>query len=205
MRGELRPGQRLPFNALSKRFGTSVGVLREALYRLTEQGLVESEPMTGFRVIAISQDDLAQLTEARQELETLTLRKAISDGDLAWESSVVASYHTLTRTPVHEDDSTSISRAWLEQHTRFHTVLTDGCANRHLREIAAGLRTKAELYRNWSHPAPGDGALAAKEHAALVDAVIDRDAGRAAAILATHIQRTNRALRAHDDDGRALA
>ena len=42
--GRLLPGQRLPFAELGTRYATSVGVLREALSRLVEQGLVQSEP-----------------------------------------------------------------------------------------------------------------------------------------------------------------
>jgi DNA-binding GntR family transcriptional regulator len=40
--GHLQPGSRLPFAKLCARYGTSVGVLREGLSRLVEQGLVHA-------------------------------------------------------------------------------------------------------------------------------------------------------------------
>lgn len=48
--GRLLPGYRLKFPLLSARYDVSVSVLREALVRLAEQGLVQSEPHQGFVV-----------------------------------------------------------------------------------------------------------------------------------------------------------
>ncbi|MEU6578701.1 GntR family transcriptional regulator [Streptomyces sp. NPDC046805] len=45
--GRLLPGSRLKFPVLSARYDVSVSVLREALVRLAEQGLVQSEPHQG--------------------------------------------------------------------------------------------------------------------------------------------------------------
>jgi DNA-binding GntR family transcriptional regulator len=42
--GEPRLGQQLKFPDLGARYGFSVGVIREALIRLTERGLVRWEP-----------------------------------------------------------------------------------------------------------------------------------------------------------------
>jgi DNA-binding GntR family transcriptional regulator len=41
--GALRPGQRLRYAELCESYGTSMGVLRESLVRLAEQGLVRGE------------------------------------------------------------------------------------------------------------------------------------------------------------------
>ena len=87
--GRLEPGARLPFADLTDRYGASMGALREALQRLAEQGLVVNEPQQGFRVQALSVDDLRDLTAARCEIEGLALRYSIAHGDLAWESGIV--------------------------------------------------------------------------------------------------------------------
>src|SRR2546423_2810206 len=97
--GRLCPGQRLPFAELCERYDVSIGVLREVLPRLTEQGLVSAEPQIGFRVTSVSEDDLVQLTEARDTIEPLVLRQSIEHGDLGSESTILAAHHTLTRTP----------------------------------------------------------------------------------------------------------
>lgn len=48
--GRLLPGQRLKFPDLAARYEASVGVIREALIRLAERGLVRSEAHLGFQV-----------------------------------------------------------------------------------------------------------------------------------------------------------
>ena len=53
-----------------------MGLLREALSRLEEQGLVRSESQHGYRVTPLSPQDLRELTDARCEIETLVLRDA---------------------------------------------------------------------------------------------------------------------------------
>lgn len=190
--GNLQPGQRLRFAELVARCDTSVGVLREALARLAEQGLVRSEPQRGFLVTPISRQDLIHLTEARREIETLTLRRAIAEGDLRWESDVLSAHHRLTGTAIADDgDPRTMSDEWAQAHADFHDTLLAGCGNPRLIEIARDLRAAAELYRRLSVQVAGKGSRdIAAEHKAIADAVLAREAEHAAALLAAHIDRT---------------
>src|ERR1700753_1229480 len=88
--GELYPGHRWTSPELGRRYGASVGAIREALVRLTERGLVSFEPNLGFRVTPISVAAHLELADARAELEALAVRHAIADGSLEWESNLVA-------------------------------------------------------------------------------------------------------------------
>lgn len=194
--GRLLPGQRLQFNELSARYLTSVGVLREALSRLVEQGLVISEPQQGFHVVPVSPDDLRDLTAARVEIETMTLRRALEAGDLAWESRLVAAHHILFGTPqLDPDDPRRVSESWSSAHAMFHEVLLEACPIRRLREIARSLRDASELYRRWSRhlgseldrDIPG-------EHHGLLDAAIRRDVETATELLTRHIEYTTNAV-----------
>lgn len=87
--GSLAPGQRLRLVEPAQRFAVSQSVIREALTRLSEQGLVKAVPQQGFSVVTISLRDLDELTEARTEVETMVLRRSMERGDLRWEASVV--------------------------------------------------------------------------------------------------------------------
>ena len=194
--GRLLPGQRLPFAELGARYGTSVGVLREALSRLVEQGLVVSEPQLGFRVTPVSEEDLRDLTNTRIDIETLCLRHAIAHGDLAWESRVVAAYHTLDRTPeLVSTQPSTVNEDWAAAHAAFHAALIEGCPSRRLRDIATSLRDSAELYRRWSRHIGGEDTRdIAGEHLALRDAILARDVEKAEAALIQHISYTTQAL-----------
>ena len=196
--GRLLPGQRLPFADLSERYSTSVGVLREALSRLVEQGLVLAEPQLGFRVTPVSEEDLEDLTNTRIDIETLCLRYAIAHGDLAWESRLVAAFHTLAHTPeLASTEPPTVNEEWAAAHAAFHAAILAGCPSRRLLDFAVSLRDASELYRRWSRHLGNETTRdIAGEHLALRDAILARDADAAAAALAQHIQYTTQALRA---------
>lgn len=98
--GRLTPGARLKLTELRGRYSTNMGAVREALARLTAEGLVTSAPHQGYRVVSLSYRDLADLAEARIAIETRVLRLSVRDGDMAWEGGLVAAYHVLERTPL---------------------------------------------------------------------------------------------------------
>ena len=194
--GRLTPGQKLPFAELCTNYSVSVGVIREALSRLAEQGLVQVEPQLGFRVTPISKADLVHLTEARREIETLTLKHAFAEGGVRWESEVLAAHHRLGRCPQSDpEDPDRLNDEWVEAHAVFHRTLLDGCENPRLKAIALQLRDAAELYRRWSVPLGHHPERdIAGEHQAIVDAVTAGDADGAMAILDRHIALTTELL-----------
>src|SRR5580692_12854706 len=80
LRGSLRPGAPLRTQALSERLGVSGAVVREALTRLSEKGLVVASPQRGFRVMDLSVEHLQDLTNVRAQLESLALAQSIEHG-----------------------------------------------------------------------------------------------------------------------------
>jgi len=194
--GRHQPGQRLRYGELCDRYGTSMGVLREGLLRLSEQGLVRGEPQQGFQVVPLSPDDLRDLTGARRELETLALRYALEDGDVEWESRLLAAHHRLSKAAqLDPEDPERLSDAWVTAHAEFHTALLDGCANQRLKAIAATLRDSAELYRRWSVPLGDDRERnIASEHVEILEAALARHTDLALSRLDEHIAHTTNVL-----------
>jgi DNA-binding GntR family transcriptional regulator len=194
--GRIKPGEHMPFAVLCERYNASVGAIREALMRLSEQGLVRGEPSQGFRVTPISVDDLRELTDARCELEVLVVGRAIAEGDVGWESRVVATHHVLARTPLAvENDPDRLSEQWVAVHADFHAALLEGCRNQRLLGMASALRDSAELYRRWSYAVEKDhNRDIAKEHQDIVDAVLARDSDLAQKLLSRHISATTEFL-----------
>jgi DNA-binding GntR family transcriptional regulator len=194
--GRLQPGSRVKVADVAARFGVSLSVVREALTRLAEQGLLVSRPQVGFQVVEISVVDLRELTQARTEVEGLVFRYAIAEGSLAWEAELVASHHTLAH--LHPDASmgpVETTDAWREAHRAFHYTLLAGCGNKRLLDIAANLRDAAELYQRASLTFGHDpGRDIPAEHQALLDAALNREADLAVALLTQHITRTTDAL-----------
>ena len=200
LNGKFPPGSRLAAATLQERYGASSGLLREVLPRLVAEGLAVARPQRGYWVISVSPDDLRHLTEARVLIETTVLRQSIHDGDLAWQSRVLAAHHTLANTAVLADDSTP-NGDWLEAHARFHSELLAGAANLRLRNIADSLRDITEVYRSWSGrfamTAERGLAAVAAEHKSLLDAALAGNANLATAELTLHLERTTKYLLAN--------
>ncbi len=191
--GRHAPGAKLSPRTIADASQVSLSVVREALARLAEQGLVVAEPQLGFTVVPLVMDDVRDIAKLRVLIECATLRDAIKHADIEYEARVLASHHRLTRTPLHEDEcSGALTEEWARAHAEFHSALLSGSPSPRLRDLAASLRETAELYRRWSgclsrHQPRRD---VPAEHRALMQAALDRDADRAAALLADHINTT---------------
>ncbi|NMO05042.1 GntR family transcriptional regulator [Gordonia sp. TBRC 11910] len=194
--GRRLPGERLKFPELGKTYDVSVSVLREALTKLAGEGVVTAEPHLGYAVTELSVDALEELTDARLALECLVFARSVEQGDLQWESKIVAAHHVMEGTRYLAEGTQCVTDEWALAHSQFHDALLDGCANRRLFGMATALRSEAELYRRWSQPlgAEHDRDLVT-EHRELLDAALSRDAARASVLLADHIAHTTRLLR----------
>src|SRR5258708_11527230 len=122
LNGVLNPGDKLRMVELASRFSVSQSVVREALTRLAEQGLVVATPQRGFRVRERSVEDIIGLTESREQIESVALRLAIERGDVRWETQIVAAHHLLERTPVADADG-RFHEPWTPVHHAFHPPL----------------------------------------------------------------------------------
>lgn len=76
--GRLEPGSRLLIAHLANRFGTSQAPVREAVRRLTEQGLAVTEPYVGTVLKAPSWDEVVEIYDLRAELEAYAVRRILS-------------------------------------------------------------------------------------------------------------------------------
>ncbi len=187
----LLPGAKLRISDLCDRFDVSLGAVREALARLTADGLVRSEAQRGFFVSPVSREELVDVTRVRVDIESLCLRSAMKVGDVAWESGIVAAYYRLSRVDERDPrDKIHLNKTWASLHAEFHEALVAACDSEWLLRIRTMLFEKSERYRKLSVPVRSGDRDVNREHEALMDAVIARDAERACSEIAIHLQRT---------------
>ncbi len=191
----LQPGGRLRINELCQTLSVSLSAVREALSRLTSEGLVVAEPQRGFHVAPISADELRDLTAVRAQIEGLCLERAVAVGDVGWESQLVAAFHRLSRTPEREpDDLERMGEAWSAAHAAYHEALVAACDSPWLLRLRAILYAQSERYRRLSVPLAEVARDLNREHQDLMEAALARDAGRTRALMAQHIDLTTRVL-----------
>lgn len=191
----LQPGARLKIGDLCRTLSVSLSAVREALSRLTSEGLVVAEPQRGFRAAPISVDELRDLTGVRAQIEGMCLERAIAVGDVGWESQLVAAFHRLSRTPERDPaDSQRMCEAWSTAHAAFHMALVSGCDSPWLLRLREILYAQSERYRRLSVPLAAIARDLNCEHRDIMDAVLARDAGRAKAAMVRHLELTTRVL-----------
>src|SRR3984893_18971081 len=124
MTGQLKPGQKLKFNVLSEASGVGVGTLREALHKLTADGLVEAEERRGFAVEIVSTEQLSDAASVRILLEEEALRRSIEYGDVEWEVRVLGCFRRLERwSEGAGKGGERLDDEWQAYHRDFHRAL----------------------------------------------------------------------------------
>lgn len=195
--GHLPAGARLKLDTLQQQYGLSSSPLREALSRLSQEGLVRADERRGFRVASISLDDLEDITRMRLMLDIEALEESMAVGDDAWEAAVVAAYHRLEKIENKLGDGpTVLNDDWSDLHHGFHMALIAACPSDRLRRWSASLFDQAERYRRVSATGRQTGRRKSNEHKKIMDAVLRRDKLVACSLLQDHIKSTRRNVEA---------
>jgi GntR family transcriptional regulator, carbon starvation induced regulator len=186
----LEPGEKLRIEALRTRYGVGGSPVREALNRLSAEGLVWQQDQKGFRVAPVSQQELEELTRTRCWVNETALRDSIECGDQVWEEALVLAFHRLSRTRGRLDDG-SLNPAWEKQHRAFHAALISACRSRWLLNFAEMLFDCADRYRHLADAArPRRKRNVEAEHRGILEATIARQADKAVALLNAHVNKT---------------
>lgn len=189
--GTFSPGERLHIQGLSEEFDVGLSPIREALSRLSTEGLVSQSDHRGFAVKPLSEEDLLDLTRARCWLNETALRQSIARGDAAWEEAVLISFHRLSRTPRHEGaDRSERSPKWELAHRVFHATLISASGCRRLERYCEHLFDSAERYRHVARRAGLVGSDRSREHRAIMEATVARQADEAVRRLNLHFEHT---------------
>lgn len=196
LNGGFGPGERLKPVSLSSQFDVSARVMREAFNLLEAKDLVRIDRSRGCPVMSLSLEALTDLTAARKINEGAAIRQSVQQGDISWESGVVAPRHRMANLPIAlPGDPALRNEEWATAHMDFHYKLIEACGNRLLLDICARLSDAADVYRAWS----GSGTREidrdiAGEHEALLDAALAHDADRAGMLFEEDIDRTREIL-----------
>lgn len=75
---EITPGQKISYGDLAKRLGMSTTPVIQALKRLEDQGLVRHEPNRGYYTENISLQEIIEIYEFRELIETSLIKKTIT-------------------------------------------------------------------------------------------------------------------------------
>ncbi len=192
LHGTLMPGDRLQIANLNDRYRLGLTPIREALIRLTSEGLVSWQSHRGARVAGVDIEEFHDMVRTRRQIGRLCLLRAMELGDAAWEAEIMRSFHLLKRTPFPSfSDATEPSGTWERFHREFHYALVAACGSVWLLRFWETLADHSERYRKLRLLRPEAGQPADRdinrEHEEIVEAVIARDTSTAIALLDEHL------------------
>jgi DNA-binding GntR family transcriptional regulator len=189
--GKLEPGRKLQIEFLCDHYQAGQTPVREALNRLTSDGLVERRDQRGFAVAGISASDLREITRTRCWLEEVALREAFATRSVEWEEQVVLAYHRLSKVPRSLSDSEyKENPEWERLHRAFHRALIGGCQSRWLINFCEQLADQLYRYRQLSVRRVYPKRPEREEHQAMLEAVVAGDAGAAIGLVTSHYKKT---------------
>jgi DNA-binding GntR family transcriptional regulator len=193
----LQPGAKLRFEALRSKYVASFSTLREALSRLVAEGLVISEEHRGFIVAPLSRADLEDLTDVRAFVEKECMSRAIGRGDDMWEAEILGAFHRMERLQDRLGSKYYLSDEWARLHGAFHFALVSACGSPNLLQYRQKLFERAHRYRRISSEFRPYWRPKYTEHKAIMDAVLARNAPKAAKLIERHIRETTRNVLEH--------
>lgn len=175
---ELKPGSRLNISSLQSSLSLSQASVREALSRLTAEGLVEIERHRGFRVAPISASGFRELIEACITIELPLIRSAIANGDLEWERQLVSAYHRAAQTLQQVVAGDEGVEAYSNERQRFYEVLMSPCENKWLLWSWRLLYAQNMRYRHMYFPLARVELEQLPLHEEIVQAAVKRDVAK---------------------------
>lgn len=140
-RGDFEPGTRLAESVIARRMDVSRSPVREALWRLVSDGLIEGSGH-GFRLPEVTPESVAEITDLRRLLEptgAARAARAMTDAAVARLDTALASAHR-----AHASDDLP---GFLEANYAFRAAWLDQLGNARLRETLMRFDDQAGLVR----------------------------------------------------------
>jgi len=186
------PGQRLSIPDLAERFDVSQMPVRQAIGRLSDEGLVEVRPRSGTYVVQIEARDIEETFEIRRALERLAAETAAPNAtpkDIEKLESLVHQMDTVGRENLDHEGHDRLN-------SEFHRRIIQLSGNQKLFEIYDHLNAHLKIAR--IHLSSKEWPLRVEreqaEHREIVNALRDGDSKSLADALDRHISRSKAVL-----------
>jgi DNA-binding GntR family transcriptional regulator len=168
--GSLPPGASLDEESLARRFSVSRTPVREAMLQLIQSGLVDKQPRQGAIVARTDISNMIQMFEVMSELEGICAKFATRRMSVE-EKEALAELHRRTEAAYQNNDQNE----YYTLSRQFHLLIISGTHNGELIEMTNRLGIKLVPYRRFQLFYPGRSEANLRDHAALLDAILQND------------------------------
>ncbi|WP_134700848.1 GntR family transcriptional regulator [Ammoniphilus sp. YIM 78166] len=184
LRSEYKPGDRIVIREISRQLGVSDIPVREAIKKLTSDGLIETKSHSGSRVAALNINNLEEIFLIRVELETLAARLAAKSATIE-EIAQLDSLVQKMDESIQEKDICEFTRC----NREFHRLLYQASHAPVLSEMIENLYMRSENSKMIFTYDPERLRVSNEEHKEIVAALRIKDENRASELI--RIQKEN--------------
>jgi DNA-binding GntR family transcriptional regulator len=188
----LQPGEKLVEQKLADQFGVSRTLIRQALFKLSQNRLIRMEPARGAFVSAPSVAEARQVFAVRRMLEEGMTREFIQ-GATASHIKALKSHIAKEKAAIKQGD-VATRTALLGD---FHVCMAQLIGNEVLAAMLSDLISRCSLI-TLMYQSPSDAAHSHEEHRAIVDAIQARDEPLALQRMQAHLRHVEQCLTLHD-------
>jgi DNA-binding GntR family transcriptional regulator len=180
-----QPGQQIAQRQLAERYNTGITPIREALQKLSQEGLVQSIPRFGYLVMPITLADMGEIFELRSILETSAARLAAlrATPEQLEHLSELANYTYIYRDRNSYSDFLSVNR-------EFHLAVAEASGNRRLVDTISQCLSELNRVFYLGLDIKDSADEMRMEHQTLFEALKNRDADRAEQVVLAQITRS---------------
>lgn len=181
--GTLQPGGVLRELELAQRFDVAQGTIREALMRLSEEGLVQRRARRDTHVTEAHSDDVVELLRIRHDIECRAAIRVIEACDATLQKDLGALLQAMRLAALQGDEF-----ALLEQDCRFHLRLFEAAAMPVVEPVLTRCLLHTQRFKILNSAAASRDLLAtADRHVAILDALGTRSPQQLTEALSHHI------------------
>jgi DNA-binding GntR family transcriptional regulator len=184
--GDLAQGERIVLERMSERLNLSITPIREALNKLAQDDLIKVTPRSSYEVISLDPEDINDILDLREMLETFALRTA---GENLSNFPVDSFRETL-----HKINLSGNYRKFIEADIKFHETIVASSKNKRIGKLYSYIRNPERILMIPSARIEGRIDTAVKEHLAILKAIENKDLDLAVEHLGSHIQRVKTLL-----------
>jgi DNA-binding GntR family transcriptional regulator len=178
----LLPGERFTEGEIAARMNVSRTPVREALFRLQQEGYLEVLFRSGWRVLPLDFAQLDELYDVRIVLELAAVRRLCEQA----ERPALDELKRIWLVPAAERETDGLTVARLDE--RFHEDLVAATGNREMARIHDDVTERIRIVRRLDFTQKPRIEATYMEHGRIVRAIVQRKADQAQLLLRSHIE-----------------
>ena len=181
---KLVSGDRFTENALCLRLGVSRTPVRQALFRLLQEGYVEVLFRSGWRVLPFDFDQFEQLYDLRMVLETTAVQRLCSDGERV-DRGLLEQLTAIWLVPLADRSTDTVQVAQWDE--AFHCALVAAAGNAEMARVHRDVTDRIRIIRRLDFTKQARIDATYEEHAKILRAIQRKRGDQAAMLLRAHI------------------